>query len=966
MKFHSIPTSGIIPSTPAAWPTSNILAIATGRIVRIHTVDSLSAAGELVAILEGHTASITVVLSLPGMRIASASLDGTIRIWDVTTGHCLRTLDLTNPILHMAYTHPDQLLCLTSNELLHVRLTRNRSKRRRKLVRKLFSNVLNKPSRVVASENGSVVAVSDSTNIHLMALENGGVTTTLRCRRVISALAITRDGSVLAAADEAGIISLYHKPEKILAIKRTLVPWEKAAPAQLHWHASAPQALTFAHDDSVLISAGSEAVLVTWRLTPALLGTRTFLPRLRSAIFALSVSPNERTYAISQADNAVRLIDQLSSKAFRGIQAVPARLLDFSQENSEADLSSRVNPNFINMCSLTADPLRPGRLWFGGTGSSIQLFDMFNNTSGEILDIAPRNAVYTASDKGKHMNESSGVSGVAMHDSGRFLATANYQALHSSRSERYSTERAAHSLKFWYRESPEKEFVLSATVSQPHGPDCSISSLCFHPSIPLLVTTSRASRTFTLWRATRRDDSEDIRWRKEIELDYKEMACNDACFSSDGSILFVACEHVLTMWKVDNLFATSPHKQEGPKESKVLKFCPESFPISVQIEFLHVLVHPPREEQIVSIAYIYTSVPLVISVTRNGIYAWHALSQSIWWSTRIRSASKRLAFDSDSGRFALQLCVPSIGAEGEGRDGDVHQQSPDDEAMNQTRPCDNVTQVPPIKAPNENGPLAPNEQALNMRHETTGRKGNSQTHTPCKRKGLGQLASDAAVAIFDAGSPIPLHVHRLASEAKVTALAFVKSTEQMDRSLSTLVFVDSNMEMFLYGSRTNVAIMGQTMRDKELKLEGSAPTSKLKSIIPMEDDVHPSGDAGLSRGSCNVLPYAIEKAFHRYFDGPTHIQAPASVNSFDFIKTLLADSPSARTDKNEEALYKGSLRNRKELREHHPNSDYETVQHEGYSKAEDLPSHDDFVPADYELMRAFCVSVVKKSLVPSK
>ncbi|XWK88901.1 MAG: hypothetical protein U7127_02215 [Phormidium sp.] len=56
-------------------------------------------------VLPGHTNQIrTLAFSIGGNAIASGSADGTIKIWDVQTGECLRTLQAKRPYEGMNIT----------------------------------------------------------------------------------------------------------------------------------------------------------------------------------------------------------------------------------------------------------------------------------------------------------------------------------------------------------------------------------------------------------------------------------------------------------------------------------------------------------------------------------------------------------------------------------------------------------------------------------------------------------------------------------------------------------------------------------------------------------------------------------------------------------------------------------------------------------------------------------------------
>lgn len=67
------------------------LAVCAGAVVRLHAAST----GAQLRELAGHGGEVTAVARPPGESDAlyTASADGTLRLWDATTGDCLRTLE---------------------------------------------------------------------------------------------------------------------------------------------------------------------------------------------------------------------------------------------------------------------------------------------------------------------------------------------------------------------------------------------------------------------------------------------------------------------------------------------------------------------------------------------------------------------------------------------------------------------------------------------------------------------------------------------------------------------------------------------------------------------------------------------------------------------------------------------------------------------------------------------------------
>ena len=56
-----------------------------------------AASGACLRVLEGHTSSVTSVTALGDGRLASASYDKTVRVWDAASGACLETIPQGSP-----------------------------------------------------------------------------------------------------------------------------------------------------------------------------------------------------------------------------------------------------------------------------------------------------------------------------------------------------------------------------------------------------------------------------------------------------------------------------------------------------------------------------------------------------------------------------------------------------------------------------------------------------------------------------------------------------------------------------------------------------------------------------------------------------------------------------------------------------------------------------------------------------
>jgi NET1-associated nuclear protein 1 (U3 small nucleolar RNA-associated protein 17) len=109
-------------------------------------------------------------------------------------------------------------------------------------------------------------------------------------------------------------------------------------------------------------------------------------------------------------------------------------------------------------------------------------------------------------------------------------------------------------LKFWNQGSRAGQYFLSTVIYEPHS-DAGISAIAFRPGKNMAVSSSFGGN-FKVWVQSMlsqpSDEKNQSGWRCQSVGSYKNKPMTAATFSSDGSVLAVAAENVVTLWDPDN------------------------------------------------------------------------------------------------------------------------------------------------------------------------------------------------------------------------------------------------------------------------------------------------------------------------------------------------------------------------------------------------------------------------------
>jgi WD40 repeat protein len=644
--------------------------------------------------LAGHASSVISVATLGPARALTASCDGVLRVWDIEDGVCLRTLDLGEQIRDVAapaYGHPGMdgrvvVACRSGVYAVHLGKSSLSVPLRLPLCKEPG------PVRVACDQSGMLVCGirdnllyvckrscqdSECTNAGMKDLTDDDedvlmsssgamglpVIHCVRHSRNLTSVAVSSDGSLIAVGCDSGEIFVFRELESRLrkVDPDTVVMNSKLAPARLHWHAGAVSALSFSGGANILLSGGAEAVLVVWKMSRVEFGDRSFRPRLGGGIWGIAVSPDDTKFAVTCADNAVRVLSSFSMSveaAFQGL-SVPAT------ECTGSGVSRRKGRDLVlsNLAGLriVPDPGSEGCVLISKVGPAVQVYNVLRGEHVGFLPIVPKNIVHVAAKGSESLSvpRQPNVEFACMNRNADLMATLDSQDLFEDSTVESQMTRTE-VLRFWHRNEKEGRFDIVARVDRPHGHSSRVRAIEFHPSLPVLATASQ-SGDFKLWRmASTGVDVRPLTWRCEAAAEHRGLPCGSLAFSSDGSLLAVAIANTISLWHLQQLHVggTNENKIDSVQGAFSDGSVVEGSPRSLDVQSLHTFVHPPADEHIRDVKFMGDVDPFIVAITQHGVYVWHVLGQCIWWTIRLCTLDKPISIDFDSNRFAVAIELP--------------------------------------------------------------------------------------------------------------------------------------------------------------------------------------------------------------------------------------------------------------------------------------------------------------------
>jgi WD40 repeat protein len=288
------------------------------------------ATGALQQTLKGYSRSINAIIFSPNTKIlVSASDDGTVRLWDIATSTLQQTLEGHSSFVNAVTFSPDGKILASASGDGTVRLW-NMATGTLQQILKGYSRSVN---TVTFSPDGKRLAsASDNGTIRLWNMATGVLQQTLKkYSRSVNAITFLPDGKTLASASDDGTVRLWNVATYTL--QQTLKGYSHSV-----------NAVTFSPDGKILASASGDGTVRLWDVATSAL--QQTLEGHSSFVNAVTFSPDGKILASASDDGTVRLWDVATCALQQTLQ----------QHSVPVGTGGRPNPlDTTGLCLLSLD-----------------------------------------------------------------------------------------------------------------------------------------------------------------------------------------------------------------------------------------------------------------------------------------------------------------------------------------------------------------------------------------------------------------------------------------------------------------------------------------------------------------------------------------------------------------------------------------------------------------------------------
>ncbi|MEG3897221.1 MULTISPECIES: WD40 domain-containing protein [unclassified Microcoleus] len=249
----------------------------------------------LISTLTGHTGRVTSVSFHPnGKILASGSEDGTVKLWDVTHSTLIKTIKAHHSWVRAVSFSPDGQIFASCSSAGFINLWKTADATLLKTLKGHTHSV----NHISFSPNGKTLAsASFDTTVKLWNIGDGTLVNTLKDHKSHTrSVSFSPDGKSLASTDEEGIVKLWNVADGTLV-------------QNLPTHRRAVWSAIFSPDGKTLATISSDSTVKLWNLED--INDNRTEPQLlkghRGRIMSIGFSPDGKTLVSGSFDSAIKL-----------------------------------------------------------------------------------------------------------------------------------------------------------------------------------------------------------------------------------------------------------------------------------------------------------------------------------------------------------------------------------------------------------------------------------------------------------------------------------------------------------------------------------------------------------------------------------------------------------------------------------------------------------------------------------